>query len=431
MAARDWQSFCPGERPPRNSPFSIKVRGMTSGDFEAWRQAFDRNLAHTSTEPIGLMVDRASGPWVYGVDGKRYLDLLSGIGVANIGHTHPEVVAAVARQNVRHHHVMVYGEYVQEEQALYAAELVAVLPSGLDSVFFVNSGTEAIEGALKLARKATGRTGFVAFEGGYHGDTMGALSVGGIERYRAPFEPLLKPVHLLPFGDTSALQAIDRSTAAVIVEPVQAEAGVRIPPPEFLPALKSRCRQTGALLIADEVMTGFGRTGRLFGVEHWNVTPDILVMAKALGGGFPLGAFGASRSLLRTFTENPPLSHITTFGGHPVSCAAGRAALRVIQNERLPERADRIGAQFREQLTVALHGMTPVRQVHGLGLLIGIEFASAEVTRRFVEGCRELGILLGWTLVQDHIVRLSPPLNTPEDVLKEAVATMANVISSS
>ena len=194
---------------------------MTPNDFESSRVAFDRHLAHTSSEPIGLVVDRASGPWVYTADGKRYLDLLSGIGVANIGHTHAEVVDAVAKQNARHHHVMVYGEYVQEEQALYAAELAAVLPSGLDTIFFVNSGTEAIEGALKLARKATGRSGFVAFEGGYHGDTLGALSVGGIEKYRAPFEPLLQPVALLPFGDVSALDAINESVAAVVVEPVQ------------------------------------------------------------------------------------------------------------------------------------------------------------------------------------------------------------------
>ena len=401
---------------------------MTSGDFEPWRVAFDRHLAHTSTEPIRLVVDRASGPWIFGADGKRYLDLLAGIGVANIGHAHPEVIEAVARQNARHHHVMVYGEYVQEEQALYAAELAAVLPSGLDSVFFVNSGAEAVEGALKLARKATGRSGFVAFEGGYHGDTMGALSVGGIERYRAPFEPLLEPVRLLPFGDTNALDAVDDSVAAVIVEPVQAEAGVRVPPPDFLPALETRCRQTGALLIADEVMTGFGRTGRLFAVEHWKVTPDILVMAKALGGGFPLGAFGASRNLLRTFTLNPPLSHITTFGGHPVSCAAGRAFLRVLRNERLPERAERVGAGFREQLAAAFQGVTTVLDVRGLGLLIGIEFQSADVTRKFVDSCRERGILLGWTLAQDHIIRLSPPLNTPEDLLEEAAETMRNVV---
>ena len=402
---------------------------MTSRDFESSRVAFDRHLAHTSSEPIGIVVDRASGPWVFATDGTRYLDLISGIGVANIGHTHAEVVDTVARQNARHHHVMVYGEYVQEEQALYAAELAAVLPSGLDSIFFVNSGTEAIEGALKLARKATGRSGFVAFEGGYHGDTLGALSVGGIEKYRAPFEPLLQPVALLPFGDVSALDAINESVAAVVVEPVQGEAGVRVPRSDFLPALEKRCRHVGALLIADEVMTGFGRTGRLFAVQRWDVVPDIIVLAKALGGGYPLGALAASSSLLRAFTENPPLSHVTTFGGHPVSCAAGRASLRVILRDRLAERADEVGVRFRERLVDAFRDLSTVREVRGLGLLIGIEFEDATITRRFVERCREHGLLLGWTLAHDRIIRLCPPLNTPEEMLDEAAATMKGVLA--
>ncbi len=397
---------------------------------ETWQDAFARHLAGTSSGPIGLVVDHASGPWLFDPDGKRYLDLIAGIGVANIGHTHPEVVEAVARQNARHHHVMVYGEYVQEEQALYASELGAVLPDGLDSVFFVNSGTEAVEGALKLARKATGRSKFIAFEGGYHGDTMGALSVGGIEKYRAPFEPLLQPVTLLPFGNTTALETIDDSVAAVIVEPVQGEAGVRVPTPDFLPALQKRCRQTGTLLIADEVMTGFGRTGRMFAVEHWNVTPDIIVLAKALGGGYPLGASAPSQTLLKVLTENPPLSHVTTFGGHPVSCAAGRAALKVLIRDRLPERADHVGARFREQLLDAFRKTSAVRDVRGLGLLIGIEFENAETTRRFVETCRDRGLLLGWTLAQDHIVRLCPPLNTPEDALEQAAAAMGQALKN-
>jgi len=402
---------------------------MTSRDFESSRVAFDRHLAHTSSEPIGIVVDRASGPWVFATDGTRYLDLISGIGVANIGHTHAEVVDTVARQNARHHHVMVYGEYVQEEQALYAAELAAVLPSGFDSIFFVNSGTEGIEGALKLARKATGRSGFVAFEGGYHGDTLGALSVGGIEKYRAPFEPLLQPVALLPFGDVNALDAINESVAAVVVEPVQGEAGVRVPRSDFLPALEKRCRHVGALLIADEVMTGFGRTGRLFAVQRWDVVPDIIVLAKALGGGYPLGALAASSSLLRAFTENPPLSHVTTFGGHPVSCAAGRASLRVILRDRLAERADEVGVRFRERLVDAFRDLSTVREVRGLGLLIGIEFEDATITRRFVERCREHGLLLGWTLAHDRIIRLCPPLNTPEEMLDEAAATMKGVLA--
>jgi acetylornithine/N-succinyldiaminopimelate aminotransferase len=402
----------------------------TSSNFETWKAAFLRHLAPTSSEPIGLIVDRAQGPFVFGADGSRYLDLISGIGVAHLGHTHPEVVEAVSRQNARHHHVMVYGEYVQEEQALYAAELASVMPSGIDTVFFVSSGAEAVESALKLARKATGRSTFVAFDGGYHGDTLGALSVGGIEKYRVPFEPLLGPIRRLPFGSTSDLDAIDGSVAAVVVEPVQGEAGVRVPPAEFLPALERRCREAGALLVADEVMTGFGRTGRLFAVERWGVRPDLLVLAKALGGGYPLGALAGSRGLLEVFANDPPLSHVTTFGGHPVSCAAGRAALRVLLRERLTERADRVGAQFREQLGEAFRGAAAVREIRGLGLLIGIELEDAGVTRRFVDGSREHGLLLGWTLAHDHIVRLCPPLNTPAELLEEAARTMGAVLRS-
>ncbi len=405
-----------------------ETEDSTSSGFEGVSEAFRRHLAATSSEPIGVMVDRAEGPWIYTPEGRRYLDLLSGIGVANLGHTHPAVVEAVRRQNERHHHVMVYGEYVQEEQARFAAELAEVTPAGLDTVFFVNSGAEAVEGALKTARKATGRRKFVAFEGAYHGDTMGALSVAGNRSYQEPFLPLVEPVSLLPFGEADALDTIDEHTAAVIVEPVQGEGGVRIPPDGFLSALSERCRRTGALLIFDEVMTGFGRTGRLFACEHRGVVPDLLVLAKALGGGYPLGAFIGARELLHTLTHDPPLAHVTTFGGHPVSCAAGRAALRVLLEEDLPARAETVGARFRERLSDSLLPLG-ARDVRGLGLFIGIEFPSADITRSFTDGCRERGILLGWTLHADRVVRLAPPLITPENVLDEATETMASVLS--
>ena len=387
------------------------------------------SLARTSPESIGVVVDRAEGPWLYTPEGRRYLDLLSGIGVANIGHTHPEVVDAVSRQNKRHHHVMVYGEYVQEEQALYAAELARVTPKDLDTVFFVNSGAEAVEGALKTARKATGRAHFVAFDGAYHGDTLGALSVSGNPVYKRPFEPLLGPVEMLPFGHADALAGVSTDVAAVIVEPVQGEAGVRVPPDDFLPALADRCREVGALLIMDEVMTGFGRTGTLFACERWGVRPDLLVLAKALGGGFPLGAFVGSSALLDTLTHDPPLAHVTTFGGHPVSCAAGRAALGVVTSQRLAERAEDVGRRFRGRLSAELLPRG-VREVRGLGLFVGLEFASGERTRAFTDGCRERGILLGWTLHSDHIVRLAPPLITPEDVLNDAVEVMVEVLEN-
>lgn len=399
-------------------------------DFERWGTAFRDHLAATSPEPIGLVVDRAEGPWVYDPDGRRYLDLLSGIGVANLGHTHPEVVAAVEAQNRRHHHVMVYGEYIQEHQSLYAAELAAVAPGDLDRVYFVNSGAEAVEGALKTARKATGRTTFVSFTGAYHGDTFGALSVGGNEIYRTPFEPLLGEVRRLPYGDVEPLAAVDETVAGVIVEPVQGEGGVRIPPPDFLPALAARCREVGALLILDEVMTGFGRTGRLFASGHSRVVPDLLVLAKALGGGYPLGAFVGRSALLDTLVHDPPLAHVTTFGGHPVSCAAGRAALAVLLREDLAARAARGGADFRDRLETALSAVGGVEDVRGLGLFIGIELESAAMAGAMTRACRERGILLGWTLHQDRVLRLTPPLNTPEEVLEEAVARMAEGLAA-
>jgi acetylornithine/succinyldiaminopimelate/putrescine aminotransferase len=399
-------------------------------DCERWSAAFRDHLAATSPEPIGLVVDRAEGPWIHDPEGRRYLDLLAGIGVANLGHTHPRVVAAVEAQNRRHHHVMVYGEYVQEHQSLYASELAALAPGDLDRVYFVNSGAEAVEGALKTARKATGRSAFVAFTGAYHGDTFGALSVSGNRTYQTPFEPLLGGVRLLPFGEVGPLAAVDETVAGVIVEPVQGEGGVRIPPPEFLPALAARCREAGALLILDEVMTGFGRTGRHFASEHTGVVPDLLVVAKALGGGYPLGAFVGRSALLDTLVHDPPLAHVTTFGGHPVSCAAGRAALAVLLEENLAARAARVGATFRAGLEKALLAVGGVKEVRGLGLFVGIELESAETARAMTEACRKRGILLGWTLHHDQVLRLTPPLNIPEDVLEEAVEGMAEALAT-
>ncbi len=380
---------------------------------------FLRHVCQTSAAPLGIVVVRAAGATVWDADGRAYLDLLAGMGVANIGHTHPEVVAAVRAQVERHLHVMVYGEFVQEAQVRLAARLAALLAPPLDVVYFTSSGAEAIEGALKTARKHTGRARLVAFEGGFHGDTLGALSVGGNPVYRTPFEPLLPEVTFLPFGDAAALDAIDERTAAVVVEPVQAEAGVRIPPDAFLPALRRRCDETGALLVLDEVVTGFGRTGRLFAHQHWGVVPDLLVLAKALGGGLPLGAFVGSRAVMRTLAHDPPLAHVTTFGGHPVSCAAGLAALEVLLRENLPARAASRGAALLGTLR-ALVGRGGLAAVRGLGLLIGLEFADTPACARFAARALAEGLILNWTLHRDTVVRLAPPL-----VLTDAEAEQA------
>jgi acetylornithine/succinyldiaminopimelate/putrescine aminotransferase len=323
---------------------------------------------------------------------------------------------------------MVYGEYVLESQAALAAELAQVLPAGIGRIYFTNSGAEAIEGALKTARKYTGREGFAAFDGAYHGDTMGALALAGNAEFRAPFGELPGPVLHLPYDDESALKMIDERIAAVVVEPVQAEGGVRIPHQRFVESLRRRCTRNGALLIFDEVLTGLGRTGKLFALEHFGVTPDVLVLAKALGGGLPLGAFCASDAVLSVLSRNPPLGHITTFGGHPLSCAAGRAALKTIVEQRLWERANTVGAIMRQRLAELLG--YEVINIRGAGLLIGIEFAASSMTRRFVAETLSRGVILNWTLNADRVVRLAPPLTIAEDELDFAVRMMKEALAA-
>lgn len=392
------------------------------------RALFLRHVCQTSAEPMGLVVADARGARIRDVDGREYLDLLAGMGVANVGHAHPEVVAAVRAQAARHLHVMVYGEFVQDAQVRLAARLAGLLPPSLSVVYFTSSGAEAVDGALKTARKATGRPRFIAFEGGFHGDTWGALSVGGNARYRRPFEPLLPEVELLPFDDVRALAGIDERTAAVIVEPVQAEAGIRIPQRDFLASLRRRCDAVGALLVFDEVVTAFGRTGRLFGHQHWDVVPDLLVLAKALGGGMPLGAFVGAPALMRTLGEEPPLAHVTTFGGHPVSCAAGLAALELLLRERLVERAAALGAEMLGRLR-ALVGRGGLTAARGLGLLLGLEFADAAACARFVHQAWQRRLILNWTLNDDTVVRLAPPLVLSDADAEQALTEIAAALA--
>jgi acetylornithine/succinyldiaminopimelate/putrescine aminotransferase len=373
---------------------------------------------------MGIVVESASAATIRAAGGREYIDLLAGIGVAATGHGDSRILEAIRFQADRHLHVMVYGEFVQNTQVELAERLAGLLPSPLECVYFTNSGAEAVEGALKLARKATGRTKFAAFRGGFHGDTMGAVSVGGNPVYRDPFLPLLPGVEFLDFNNGAGMEVIDEQTAAVIIEPVQGEAGVILPAPGFLPALRARCTETGTLLIFDEVITGFGRTGKLFALEHENVVPDILVLAKALGGGLPLGAFVAAKSLQKTLAHDPPLSHVTTFGGHPLSCAAGLASLDIIVSEDLPARAERVGAIFERMLEDRLpDGL--VSEIRRAGLLLGIEIPEAGFVERFSRECRNESLILGWTLHDDTVVRLCPPLVITEAELDEASLRMA------
>lgn len=388
---------------------------------------FRRYLAQTSDAPIGLEIARAEGSWLYATDGRRYLDLIAGIGVSALGHGHPAVLTAIEGQARRHLHVMVYGEFVIEAQARLAARLAELLPPQLSRTYFTSSGAEAIEGALKAARKFTHREGFVAFDGAYHGDTMGALALAGNPAFREPFGALPGPVTHLPFGDLDAVAAISDKIAAVVIEPVQAEGGVRIPSLEFVRALRERCDQAGALLIFDEVLTGFGRTGRLFALEHFGVVPDMIVFAKALGGGLPLGAFAARDEVMSVLAHDPPLGHITTFGGHPLSCAAALASLDVIVGERLWERAKVIGDRIRAALLA--FGDDNVVAVRGLGLLIGLELSDAELTRRFVAESIANGVVINWTLNADKVVRLAPPLTIADAEIDFALATMRSALA--
>ena len=393
------------------------------------REGFLRHVAQTSMAPIGLEVVRAEGSWLYTADGRRYLDLIAGIGVSALGHGHPAVLGAIAEQARRHLHVMVYGEYVIEAQVRLAERLTRLLPAPLECVYFTNSGAEAIEGALKTARKYTRRERFVAFDGAYHGDTMAALALMGNPTFRAPFEPLPGPVSHLPYGDAAALEAIDSTVAAVVVEPVQAEGGVRIPSVDFMRALRERCDQVGAILIYDEVLTGMGRTGRLFAMEHFGVVPDLVVMAKALGGGLPLGAFCGSERLIGELARDPPLGHITTFGGHPLSCAAGLAALEVIVNERLWDRANALGEELAQELRRV--ASAEVAAVRAVGALIGIEFGDSGTARTFVRESLARGVIINWTLNAERVVRLAPPLNMGAADVNFSLQMMAEALEAS
>jgi acetylornithine/succinyldiaminopimelate/putrescine aminotransferase len=350
-------------------------------------------------------------------DGRTYLDLVAGLAVNNTGHRHPSVIAAIKDQCDRYLHVIPYGEFIQEPQVRFAKRLTGLLPHGLDSVYFVNSGTEAIEAAMKLAKRITGRTGFVACHKSYHGSTHGSLSITGNETKKYRNRPLLPDVDFITFDSHHDLERITSRTAAVIVEPVQGDAGVRVPGHSWLQALRTRCSEVGSMLIFDEVQTGFGRTGKRFCLEHSGVVPDILVLGKALGGGLPMGAFVASKDHMELLTHDPVLGHITTFGGHPLPCVAGLAALDVLEEEGLADNALRMGALFKELLK-----HPKIVEVRGLGLMLAVELGDAQLVQRVVHGCMEQGILGFWFLSCPTAFRIAPPLCISEAEVREACA---------
>ncbi|MBQ2414228.1 MAG: aspartate aminotransferase family protein [Rikenellaceae bacterium] len=382
------------------------------------RKQFLQHVAQTSPSPMLVEVERAEGSCFYTPEGKRYYDLVAGVSVSNVGHCNPVVVEAVQQQAARYMHVMVYGELVEAPQVEYARRIAELLPDPLESVYFLNSGAEAVEGALKLAKRYTGRTELISFRRAYHGSTHGAMSMMGTpegEEWKAAFRPLLPDVQSLEFNDFEQLKRITTRTAAVLVEPVQGEAGVRLPREGFLEALRERCDEVGALLIFDEIQTGFGRAGEIFACVKYGVTPDIVCLAKALGGGMPLGAFVSSTEIMSTLSHSPVLGHITTFGGHPVCCAAGLAALNYIEANDLHHKAEEKGAMFERLL--ADHQQ--VLEIRRAGLLLAIELGVPDKLYRLMELFKEAGVMSDWFLYCDTAFRISPPLTISEAEIEE------------
>jgi acetylornithine/succinyldiaminopimelate/putrescine aminotransferase len=399
------------------------------------RQLFFQHVAQTSDFPLALEIDRAEGMYIYsspaGSDGtsKRYIDLISGIGVCNVGHRHPRVLAAIQQQLDKYLHLMVYGEYVQTPQTQLAQALVQTLATtGLDNVYFTNSGTEAVEGAMKLAKRYTNRTEIISCINAYHGATQGALSLSGDENFKRNYRPLLPGIRHIRYNNQADVEQISCRTAAVVMEVVAAESGVRLPDPGYLQAVRQRCSEMGALLIFDEIQTGFGRTGTFWAFEDAGesgmpVVPDVLLCAKGMGGGMPIGAFISSTEIMSVFRNNPVLGHITTFGGHPVSCAASLATLQVIHNDKLAEQAEAKGQLFRQLL---VH--PAIREVRGKGLMLAVEFESFAVLKPIIDRAIAHGVITDWFLFCNNSMRIAPPLIITEEQILEACAVILRAI---
>ncbi len=399
------------------------VNYYLSTAFMNQRELFLRHVAQTSTAPLALEIVKAEAACLYDVNDKKYIDLIGGISVANVGHRHPQVIEAIQKQLDAYLHIMVYGEFVETPQVQYAKLLTEHLPPSLNSVYFTNSGAEAVEGAMKLAKRVTGRTGINAFKNSYHGSTQGALSVLGSEYWRNAFRPLLPGIIHQEYGSFEALQDITEQTACVIAETVQAEAGIIVPSMDWMQAVRKKCSETGTLLVLDEIQTGIGRTGKLWGFEHFEIIPDILLLGKALGGGMPLGAFIAEKKIMNAFTENPILGHITTFGGHPVSCAAGMASLKILLEEKI---LDSVGEK--EQLFKSLLVHKKIKAVRSFGLWLAVEFDSFETNKKTIDACINNGLLTDWFLFSTNCLRISPPLIISEEQINLACSIILEAI---
>jgi acetylornithine/succinyldiaminopimelate/putrescine aminotransferase len=369
------------------------------------RQLFLKHNAQTSHTPLLLEFVKAKGIYMYDAKGNKYMDLIAGIGVSNVGHCHPAVVSAIQKQAETYMHLMVYGEFVQTPQVEFAKALAAILPQNLDCTYFVSSGSEAAEGAMKLAKRYTGRQEIIACKNSYHGSTHGALSLMGNEEFKQAYRPLLPGINFIEFNFLPDLQKITTKTAAVFIETIQGEAGIRVPDESYMLALRQKCTETGALLVFDEIQCGFGRTGKMFGFEHFGIVPDVLLLAKGMGGGMPIGAFVSSQKIMSVFSENPILGHITTFGGHPVICAAALATLNAIVEEKMVDEVEEKGQLFKDLLQ-----HSAIKEVRGKGLMLAAEFESYEVLKQIIDGCIEDGLVTDWFLHCSNSMRIAPPL---------------------
>ncbi len=387
------------------------------------RQLFLQHLGQTSVTPMMLEIVRAKGIYMYGPNGKKYIDLISGVSVSNTGHCHPKVVEAVKNQVDLYMHLMVYGEYIQNPQVKYAERLAGILPPALNSCYFVNSGSEAVEGGLKLAKRYTGKSRIISFKNSYHGSTHGALSIQGSELYRNAFRPLLPDTFQIGFNDEKSLDFINNNTACVIVEPVQGEAGIIYPENNFLRKIRNKCDSTATLLIFDEIQTGFGRLGKMFAIERFGVVPDILLLAKALGGGMPLGAFISSGKIMSALVTNPSLGHITTFGGHPVCCAAGLASLNVIIDEKLAESCNAKSALFKKEL---IHPL--ISEVRGEGLMLAVQLSDPSYIPYIIAHAPDYGLVLDYFLFCSNAFRIAPPLIISEDEIIMATILLKKLL---
>jgi len=387
------------------------------------REIFLQHIAQTSASPIGLEIVKAQGIYQFDVNGKKYIDLISGFSVTNIGHSNAKVVEAVQKQAAEYMHLIVYGEFIETPQVAYAKLLTDHLPSQLNCVYFTNSGAEATEGAMKLAKRATGYSKIICFNKSYHGSTQGALSLIGDEYWRNAFRPLLSNIYHFDYGSDEAINAIDDLTACVILETVQAESGVIKPAKEWMQSIRKKCDEHNALMILDEIQAGFGRTGSLWAFEQFDVIPDILLLGKALGGGMPLGAFIARRNLMSTLTHNPALGHITTFGGHPVSCAAGKAAFEVLLNGNYISEVKK-----KEEILLNHIHHSSIIKIRTAGLWASLEFDSFKTNKKIIDRCIEKGLITDWFLFAPQCLRIAPPLIITEEELMHVCALINEAI---